>query len=289
MMKKIVAASFLGLLLLSTFAATVNAFGWKPPEPDLPEDVVPYSVAIESIYIENWWSEPAYYKGLFVIEMTAEVFVITGMDQSILELTAGSLAGEDMVTYSTVIDIVGLQVTPELLEAIGPEGRQELHDLIGDPVTLPSVTLSLISMEASNVVTADFACVPYPDAVTVTAKSLTLRNYDIDEARYDGTRATLMAGDVTLKDQVLSTTADGCTYSLEGSAVMDNSVGYATYVRGWGLGLIYLSWSGDRIPLLVKFVSLILPTLLMTYVKMNIISLTAETATMATMKVDISA
>lgn len=290
MMKKIVAALFMGLLLLSTFAATVNAFGWKPPEPDLPEDVVPYDVAMDYIYIENWWSEPAYYKGLFVIEFTAEVFVIYGMDQSILEITASSLAGNDMLTYSLFINIQFLQVTPEFLEDIGPEGRQQLHDLIGDPVTLPDVTLKMIAMEAEDTVTTDFACVPYPDEVTIKAKSLKLEDYELDEATYDGTAATNMTGDITVKDQVLSTVMNDLTYSLSGpKTVMENSVGYSTYVKGLGLGFLPLRWSGDNIPWLVKLFARFLPVMLLTRVTMDVISLTAETATMGTMKVDISA
>jgi hypothetical protein len=289
MRKEKIVALFAALVMLSTLVASASAFNWGPPAPPatLPANVVPYTVSIGEIYIHHWWGSPTYYKGVYVINMTAANFWIENQNVSQLSVSAPYMAGVNLVTYATSISVEGLVITPDILN---PTTELELYSLIGDPVILPDVTLSMIAMTASNVTTTGFSVVPYPGSVKITSDSMTLSKYTITGTKYSGTPCTELTGNIAEKNEKISVAANGVTYSLSGpSAQLTSAVAYATSVSGVALGLLPLSWTGSNVPLLVSFAQLLLPTITMTSVKETVISLTAATVTMPTLKIDISA
>jgi len=290
MRKEKIVALFAALVMLSTLVASVSAFNWGPPAPpkNLPANVVPYTVNIGAIYIQNWWGSPTYYKGVYVIMMTAGSFWIANQTVSELDISAPYMAGVNLTTYATSINVQGLVITPN--EIVDPTIQAELHALIGDPTILPSVTLSMIAMTANNVTTTGFSVVPYPGTVKITADSMTMSKYAITGSTYSGTRCTKMTGNIAVKNEKISVAANNVTYSLSGpSSQMSNVVGYATKVSGLALGLLPLSWTGSNVPFLVTLSQLLLKTITMTCVTQQVISLTAATAVMPKLTIDISA
>lgn len=121
MRKETTAVLFVFLLLLSTFGATASAFDWRrDEEPDLPPDVVPYHVDVKTLYLENWWAGVDYYKGVYVIKLTAGIFEITNMYTDKLEITATSFAESNLVMYATKWIYDWLVITPDMIEETPP-------------------------------------------------------------------------------------------------------------------------------------------------------------------------
>ena len=313
MMKKTVSALFMGLLLFSTFAATMNANHVLPP---LPKDVEPYLVTVDRTCMwEPYWAENDSYRQIDVMKITVGSLELINVTASVCckwKLTVKWMNATGLTLYATQMRI---QVYPEVPEELAPfnpddvatlSDQQQLHDLveliIEEDGFLPYLELDVIALEMSNVNICGFISyvVPGSDEVTVKSASTTMSGWDVERAKYDTTKVTkITAGKLSSKDQIYSftnVTEDYIyTYMIEIPTAdmkkkkVENVEFYATYVKAKALGFLRVKWSGDSIPFIVRLGKRFFKTITLTDVTMHVVFVSADIMAFSRMTIDISA
>lgn len=102
--------------------------------------VVLFNTTADNLFLAGWWMSPETYKGARYLKLTSGEFAFTNLNIAGVTIS-DSLSGINLIIYATEFTVVGVTLTPDLLE--DPAIQEELHTVLGDPFNTGSISLKL--------------------------------------------------------------------------------------------------------------------------------------------------